>query len=112
VPFTIQKRDRIIAAVNTRYLSRSHKFVIVVPKTGAEALDLDKNIGKSYWQEPINLEAKNVDVVLQELEDSEQVPVGYQFVECHMIFVVIAGSLKRKARYVAGGHMAETPSAI
>jgi hypothetical protein len=42
VLFTIQKRDRIIAAVIKRYLFRSHKFGIVVPKTAAEALDIDK----------------------------------------------------------------------
>ena len=29
-----------------------------------------------------------------------------------MIFDVKAGSLKRKARYVAGGHMTEPPSAL
>jgi hypothetical protein len=45
VLFTIQKCDRIIAAVNKRYLSRTHKFGIVVPKTVAEALDLDKSSG-------------------------------------------------------------------
>jgi hypothetical protein len=46
------------------------------------------------------------------MEYGEQVPVGYQFVKCHMIFDVKAGSLKQKARYVAGGHMTEAPSAI
>jgi hypothetical protein len=96
VLFTIQKRDRITEAVNKRYLSRTHKFRIVVPKTVAEALDLDKNSGTTHWQEAINLEAKNVNVAFQELEDGEQVPVGYQFVKCHMIFNVKAGSLKRK----------------
>jgi hypothetical protein len=93
--------------VNNRYLSRTHKIGIVVPKTVAEALDLDKNSGKTHWQEAINLEAKNVDVAFQEIEDSEQVPVGYQFVKCHMIFDVKAGSLNWKARYVAGGLMTE-----
>jgi hypothetical protein len=47
VPFTIQKSDRIIAAVNKRYLSRTHKVGIVVPKIVAEALDLDKRSGGS-----------------------------------------------------------------
>jgi hypothetical protein len=50
VPFRIQKRDQIIAAVNKRYLSRTHKIGIVVPKPVAEALDLDKNSGKTHWQ--------------------------------------------------------------
>jgi hypothetical protein len=112
VPFTIHKRDRIIAAVKKRYLSRTHKFGIVVPKTVAEALDLDKSSVTTHWKEEINLEAKNVDVAFHEMEDGEQVPVGYQFVKCHMIFDVKAGSLKRKARYVSGGHITEASSAI
>jgi hypothetical protein len=112
VPFTIQKRDRIIAAVNKRYQSRTHKSGIVIPNTVAEALDLDKNSGTTLWQEAINLEANNVDVAIQELEHSEQVPVDYQFVKCYMIFDVKARSLKWKERYVAGGHMTEAPSAI
>jgi hypothetical protein len=53
-----------------------------------------------------------VDVVFQEVGDDEQVFVGYQFIKCHMIFNVKTGSFKRKARYVAGGHRTEAPSAI
>jgi hypothetical protein len=96
VPFTIQKRDRIIAAVNKRYLARTHKFGIVVPKTVAEALDLDKSSGTSYWQEEIYLEAKKLNVAFQELEDGEQVPVGYQFVKCHMLFDVKEASSRKQ----------------
>ena len=58
------------------------------------------------------MEAKNVDVAFEEIEDGEEVPIGYQFVRCHMIFDVKTGSLKRKGRYVAGGHMTEPPSAL
>jgi hypothetical protein len=112
VTFTLQQRDRIIAAVNKRYLLQTHKFGIRVPTTVDEAIAIDKETGTKYWQEAINLEAKNVDVAFQELEEGENVPVGYQFVRCHMIFDVKAGSLKRKARYVAGGHMTEPPSAV
>ena len=31
---------------------------------------------------------------------------------CHMIFDVKPGSLKRKARYVAGGHLTEAPAGM
>jgi hypothetical protein len=53
-----------------------------------------------------------VDLAFQEMEDGKQVPVGHQLVKCHMIFNVKAGNLQQKARYVAGGHMTEAPSAI
>jgi hypothetical protein len=112
VPFTLKRRDRIIAVVNKRYMFRTHKFGIRVRKTVDEAIAIYKESGTKHWQDSINLEAKNVDVVFQELEEGEDVPVGYQFVRCHMIFDVKAGILKRKARYVSGGLMTEPPSAI
>jgi hypothetical protein len=62
----------------------------VVPKTVAEVLDLDRSSGTAHWIETINLEAMNLDVAFQEMEDDEQGPEGYQFVKCHMIFDVKA----------------------
>ena len=91
---------------------RTHKFGIRVPTTVEEALRLDKESGTAHWADAIALEAKNVDMAFEELEDGEEVPIGYQYVRCHMIFDVKAGSLKRKARYAAGGHMTEPPSAL
>ena len=42
VPYTIQRRNRIIAAVNKRYHKRTHKFGIEVPKTYDECVRLDR----------------------------------------------------------------------
>jgi hypothetical protein len=77
---------------------RTHKFGIRVPKTVEEAFMLDKESGITHWFDAVSLEARNVDVAFQDLEESEKVPVGYQFVRCHMILDVKTGSLKRKAR--------------
>jgi hypothetical protein len=41
---------------------------------------------------------KNVDIAFSALEDDEAIPVGHQRINCHMIFNVKVGSLKRKAR--------------
>ena len=44
----LRKRDRIISAVkqrNAKYLKRTNKFGIEVPKTVAEAIALDENNG-------------------------------------------------------------------
>jgi hypothetical protein len=112
IPFALQRRDRIIAAVIKRYMLRTHTFGIHVPKTVEEALQIDRESGTTHSEDAIMLEAKNVDVAFQELDEGEAVPVGYQFVRCHMIFDVKAGSLKMKARNVAGGHMTEPPSAL
>jgi hypothetical protein len=45
------------------------------------------------------------------LEEDENVPVGYKWIRCHMIFDVKM-DFTRKARFVAGGHMTDPPSAI
>jgi preprotein translocase subunit Sss1 len=112
VPFTIKKRTMIIAKIKTRYLLKSHKFGIELPKSVKAALAIDAATNTTYWKDAIALEIKNVDVAFQDLEDGERVPVGYQQIRCHMIFDVKVGSLKRKARYVAGGHETEPPAAM
>ena len=43
------------------------------------------------------------------LEGGKEPPVGYQKIRCHMIFDVKMKDFRRKARYVAGGHMTEAP---
>jgi len=112
VPYTLRKKDRIIAAVNSRYLKRNHKFGIELPKTVKQAIEIDTQTGTSFWRDAIDLEIKNVNVAFQDLENKEKVPIGYQQIRCHMIFDIKVGSLKRKARYVAGGHTTKTPAAL
>ena len=53
VPHVLKKRDRIISMVkrrSARYLKRTHKFGIKVPKTVQEAHDLDQNNGNTFWK--------------------------------------------------------------
>ena len=53
-------------------------------------------------------------VAFEEFDGDEQdLPSGFQFIRCHMIFDVKMGeNFRRKARMVAGGHMTSTPSSI
>jgi len=48
---------------------------------------------------------KNIEPAFEFRED-DAMPVGYQHIDCHMIFDVKI-TLERKARYVAGGHQTE-----
>jgi hypothetical protein len=110
---TLRRRDRIIAAAtNKRYHKRTHKFGIEVPKTVKEALEIDRRTGTSYWREALDLEMKNVRVAFDVLDDKDEVPVGYQQIRGHLIFDIKMGSLRRKARYVADGHMTDPPVSI
>jgi len=45
------------------------------------------------------------------LEDGEAIPIGSQWIPCHMVFDVKV-DFTRKARFVAGGHKTETPKSI
>jgi hypothetical protein len=106
----LKRRKRIVAKLNKRYLQRTHKFGIEIPKSVAEALAIDRKTGTKFWVEAIKLEISNVDVAFKDLPTGEKLPVGYQSVKCHMIFDIKVGSLKRKAKYVAGRHMTDPPA--
>jgi Reverse transcriptase (RNA-dependent DNA polymerase) len=45
--------------------------------------------------------------------DKKDLPPGFQEIACHMIFDVKLGeNFRRKARYVAGGHVTDPPASI
>jgi len=111
VPYTLKKRDRIIAAVNKRYHKRTHKFGIRVPKTVEEARIIDEANGNTLWQDAIEKEMKNVRVAFKFI-DGTAVPPGYQDIKCHMVFDIKMEDFRRKARFVAGGHTTETPASL
>ena len=59
VKHVLKKRDRIIASVRkqqTRYLKKSHKFGIELPKTVEQALALDAKNGNTLWVDAISKE--------------------------------------------------------
>ena len=47
VPYTLRKRNWIIAAVNKQYIKSTHKFGIAVPMTIKRALEIDKENGNT-----------------------------------------------------------------
>jgi len=83
-----EERDQIIAAVNRRYHKQTHKFGIEVPKTVKHAFEIDKENGNTFWQDAINQEMKNIRVAFNIMEDGKEAPPSYQYMECHMVFVI------------------------
>ena len=57
-------------------------------------------------------ETKNVRIAFGEFEgNKEDIPPGYQFVNCHMIFDLNMGKgFRQKDRMVSRGHMTEVPA--
>ena len=101
----------MIAKVRSRYWKRTHKFVILIPKSVKEALLLDDETGTDLWQKAIGKEMKNVMPAFTFLEQDKKVPIGYQHIDCHMIFDVKM-DITGKARFVAGEHMTEAPALL
>jgi hypothetical protein len=110
VPYTLRKRNRIIAKLKSKYWLRTHKFGIKIPKTVAEAKQLDQENGNNLWWEDM----RNVCPAFEAWDKSKaEIPIGYQQVRCHLTFDIKMGkNFRRKARFVAGGHTTEVPSSL
>ena len=101
----------MIAKVRSHYWKRSHKFGILIPKSVKEAWILDDKMGIDLWQKAIEKEMKNVTPAFTFLEQDKKVHIGYQHIDCHMIFDVKM-DFTWKARFVGGGHMTEAPALL
>ena len=114
VPFTLRKRNRIIAKLKSKYWVRTHKFGIKIPKNAIEAKAFDEENGDTLWWDAICKEMMNVRPAFEVWDKPESaIPVGYQQVKCHLIFDVKMGeNFRRKARFVAGGHTTEVPNTL
>jgi len=76
-----------------------------------EALKIDIDTKTSHWQNAIQKETTNNRKAFQFLEENEQVPIGYKWIHCHMIFDVKM-DFTRIAHFIAGGRMMNPPDSI
>ena len=53
VPYTLKKRDRIIASVNSRVRKATHKYGVEVPTSIEHAIKIDKQNGNTMWQDAV-----------------------------------------------------------
>ncbi len=106
IPWTLKKRDVILAVVNKRYWKRTHKFGIRIPHSVEEALQINKENGDTRrWADAMNEEMTNVMVAFG--VEGAPAPPGYQTIKCHVIFDVKMENFAYMAQMVAGGHMTE-----
>ena len=83
VKHVLKKRNRTIASIRkhqTRYLKKSHKFDIELPKTVNQALTLDAKNGNNLWTDAISKEMENVCMTFNFLPDEKSVAIVHQFV--------------------------------
>jgi Reverse transcriptase (RNA-dependent DNA polymerase) len=111
-------KARVVSKVKSKYWRMSRKFGVKLPKSVKQALNYDRESGNDLWRKAIEKEMINVHPAFEvwngtvEQARSNKHLVGYQYINCHMIFDVKMDNLARKARFVAGGHMTDTPASI
>jgi hypothetical protein len=75
----LHKRKHIIALVkkrSTRFLKKTHKFGIEVPRSVAEAYALDKRNGNTLWADSIAKEMQNVRIAFRILANVDKFPLA------------------------------------
>ena len=115
VKTVLKKRLRIISLIKkikAQYFKKTHKFGIIFPKPVAQSYALDKKNVKTLWPDNISKEMKDMSPAFKKLENGKIVPIGYQRVNCHIIFDVKMEDSRRKAGLVAGGHVKEPPDTL
>ena len=93
-----------------KYLKARFKFGIEVPRTVKDAMRLDKYNGNSKWKEALIKERDQLFSfdTFKILAKGENAPHGYKRIPGFYVFD-IKHDLRRKARFVAGGHMTTAP---
>ena len=59
-----------------------------MPETFAQAIDLDEINCNTLWQDGIEKEMNAVCVAFKTLNEGDQPPPGYQYMQCHMLFEI------------------------
>ena len=64
---------------------------------GKCALEIDHENGNPLWQDAIALEIEAVHVAFIAMNEGEEPPPGYQYMECHLMFDIKLDVLKPKS---------------
>ena len=111
----LKNRLRIISLIkkrDIRYLKKTHKFGIEVPKSVYQAYALYKNYSNTLWEDYITKEMKCVSPIFRKLDSGEIVPIGYYRVKCHIIFGVKMEYFRCKDSLVEGENLTDPLSII
>ena len=113
VPYTTNKRARILSKIKSKYWQRTHKFGIRIPKSVSEAYAIDEDNKNTAWRDAIRQEMKKIRDAFQRYDGNPHELIGYQQITTHFVFDIKMGeNFRRKARLVADGHKTEPPASI
>ncbi len=108
VSLTIRRRNKIIAAINSRAKRITHIYGIQVPRAIEEALRIDKENNEQHWRKAIDKEMENLKVAFDILPEGSKPPPGYTLASGHLVFD-IRMTMVRRARWVKDGHKTPEP---
>ena len=76
-------------------------------------MKIDSENGNTLWADSIELEMKNNIVAFEEYDGKIEDLVAFEQISGHLIFdVKLSENFQRKARFVADGHLVETPDSV
>ena len=91
----------------------THKYGIQVPYNVKEAKAIDQENRNNLWGEAMVMEMTNNRVDFEHYEGNTSDLVAYEEITGHFIFdLKLSENFRRKARFVADGHLVETPVSI
>lgn len=108
VPYTLRKRDVILAAVKKRIRKTTHKYGVEIPTSVEHAYELDAKNGNTLWRDALKKEMFNVGIAFEVLEQGQTAPKGWNKVTGHLVWDVKM-DFTRKARWVLDGHKTGNP---
>ena len=120
VPLVIRKQNRKVDKVKKKYWQTMDKFGIRLPKSVAEAFQIDKENGNTYRADAITKEMSKTKVAYIPIEGMKLEEVrankvdqlhDFQEIKCLIIFDVKM-EFTQKARFLARNHMTEPPNSL
>lgn len=84
----LRKHHRMSAKGLLHFWKWAHKFSVSIPKLEYQALQLDDEPWIDLWKKAIKEEMENVMPPFEFLEQDNNVRIGYQNINCHVIFDV------------------------
>ena len=97
VPYTLRKREVIVAAVKNRIRKTTHKHGIKIPRDVEHAHEIDSRNGNTMWRDALKKEMYNVRVAFEILDEGAHAPHGWKQVTGHLVWDV-KRDFTRKAR--------------
>ena len=86
VPFTLKKKDKIIAKVKSRMKKVTHKYGLKVLRNFTHTDELDNRNNNTLWEDAIKKEMTNVRSAFDVNKKNTKIYPGHSYLDCHLIF--------------------------